>query len=30
MSYYNTNNETGETLSTSRKRVNVQEKAIVA
>jgi predicted HTH transcriptional regulator len=29
MSYYNTNNETGETLKTSRKRVNIQEKEIV-
>ena len=29
MSYYNTNNETGETLKTSRKRVNIQEKEII-
>ena len=30
MSYYNTNNETGNTLTTSRTRVNVQEREIIA
>ena len=30
MSYYNTNNERGETLTRSRRRVNVQEREIIA
>ena len=30
MSYYNTNSETGDTLTTSRTRVNVQEREIIA
>ena len=30
MSYYNTNNETGDTLTASRTRVNIQEREIIA
>ena len=30
MSYYNTNSETGDTLTTSRTRVNVQEREIIS
>ena len=30
MSYYNTNSESGETLTTSRIRVNIQERDIIS